>query len=139
MERQAFIYMAKKPVCINLDLDLKSIAKEFNKTQLSHLLVIDESNKLQGVISRNDLLEEFASLLLLSSGKTYSDLELRSKRASDIMTKDPHVVQKEDSIDLAIEYLLQKSFHCVPVLEEDKPVGILTAFDLLKGYYQEYG
>ena len=75
MERQAFIYMAKKPVCINLDLDLKSIAKEFNKTQLSHLLVIDESNKLQGVISRNDLLEEFASLLLLSSGKTYKLLQ----------------------------------------------------------------
>lgn len=139
MARQAFMFMAKDPVCINIDLDLKSIAKKFNKTQLSHLLVTDESNKLQGVISRNDLLEEFASLLLLSSGKTYSDLELKSKKASDIMTKDPYVVKKEDSIDLAIEYLLQKSFHCVPVLEEDKPVGILTAFDLLKGYYQEYG
>ena len=133
MARQAFMFMAKDPVCINIDLDLKSIAKKFNKTQLSHLLVTDESNKLQGVISRNDLLEEFASLLLLSSGKTYSDLELKSKKASDIMTKDPYVVKKEDSIDLAIEYLLQKSFHCVPVLEEHKPVGILTAFDLLKG------
>lgn len=139
MAKHAYMYMSKDPVCVNTDADLKHIIAKFNETKVSHLLVTNDQGQLVGVISKNDLLEEFGALLLQSSGKTYTDLELRSKTATTIMTNEPLVVNNNASIDLAIEYLLQKSFHCVPVINDGKPVGILTAYDLLKGYYQEYG
>jgi len=139
MAKQAYMYMSNDPVCVPSTADLNHVINTFNKTQISHLLVTDNQGQLSGVISKNDLLEEFGALLKQSSGKTYTDLELKSKSASSLMTKEPLVVNKNSSIDLAIEFLLQKSFHCVPVVEDGKPVGILTAFDLLKGYYQEYG
>ena len=139
MAKQAYMYMSNDPICVKDNSNLKNIIDTFNKTKVSHILVTDDQVKLSGVISKNDLLEEFGALLKQSSGKTYTNLELQSKSAFSLMTKEPLAVNKNSSIDLAIEYLLQKSFHCVPVVEDGKPVGILSAFDFLKGYYQEYG
>jgi predicted transcriptional regulator len=131
--------MSSDPICVYTHTDLKSIINTFNTAKVSHLLVTDDKGQLAGVISKNDLLEEFAALLQQTSGQAYTGLELKTKTAATIMTEKPMVVNKSSTIDLAIEYLLQKSFHCVPVIEDGKPIGILTAFDLLKGYYQEYG
>ena len=139
MAKQAFMYMALEPVCIQDDVDVKHILEAFNQSQKSHLLVVDKEGLLQGVISKNDLLKEIEALVQHSSGKTYSEMVLSSRKASDIMTKNPIVMKTSDNIELAIEYLMQQSFHCVPVVKDKKPVGIITAFDLLRGYYQEFG
>ncbi len=53
------------------------------------------------------------------------------------MTENPISVQPLDDIDYSVEVLLQQKFHILPVVNDNnEPVGVLTALDLLKGLYQ---
>ena len=48
------------------------------------------------------------------------------------MTSKPVVVTPEHSIEYAIELLLQGDFHALPVVENDKLLGIITSKDVLE-------
>lgn len=55
-----------------------------------------------------------------------------------VMTKDVKVVQKDDTIyDVAI-ILSKNEFHSLPVLENEKLVGIVTTTDLIKYLVDQY-
>ena len=52
-------------------------------------------------------------------------------RARDIMTKDPVTVNPDTEIVRAAEILLEKSINGVPVVDNEKLVGILCQSDLI--------
>jgi len=133
------LYMTKNLVSIKEDASIKEGLKIMAKDNISHLIVKDQEEKLTGVISRIDLLNKMKRLANETSCKKYTDLELSSAQVKDIMTADLLVVKPSDAVEYAVELFLQKQFHCLPVVEDEQPVGIITMFDLLKGYYQEYG
>lgn len=139
MSRQVAQYMIKQPISIQESCNLAEVIKEFDQQSVSHLLVQNTTGGLTGIISKNDILDKFRSIVDISSGLSYSDKVMNSTLAKDVMTKEIITLNKTDNVDYAIELLLQKKFHCLPVVENEKPVGVITLFDLLKGYYQEFG
>ena len=118
---------------------VNQIFKTFDSKNVSHLIVTNDQDEISGVISKQDLLSKINSISRESSGKIYTKLKMTDIKAKDIMTENPISVRRDDALEYAVELLLQKKFHCLPVLESNKTIGIVTAFDLLKGYYQEYG
>lgn len=132
-------YMIPDPISVSNDVNLKSIFQIMELEKVSHLIVTKDTGQISGVISKQDLLTKMKELSSNSSGKTYTALNMENLTASDIMTSRPIVVKKDDALEYGVELLLQKQFHCLPVIEGEKAIGIVTAFDLLKGYYQEFG
>ena len=85
------------------------------------------------------MLQNLHLLTKASSGKAYSKNILDTQPVKEVMTSELYTVKSSDPIEYAVELLLQKRFRCLPVVENEKAVGIITSFDLLKGYYQEHG
>lgn len=139
MARNVSMYMIKNPICVSLTDSAKDIVLVFKQTKKSHLLVENNDGLLQGVISKQDILKVMDKLVNNSPGKTYSKNILKHTEASEIMTAQFMFVKPTDSIDYAVELLLQNDFHCLPVMDDGVAVGVISANDLLKAYYQEYG
>lgn len=139
MSKTISLYMIKDPEKLSQDKSLNEVMSVLKETGLSHLLVHNVDNALVGVISKEDILKRIKILLNETTGKTYNSKVTNSLKAFDVMTKDPISLEPSDSLDYAVELLLQKEFHCLPVVKNDEPVGIVTAYDLLKAYYQEHG
>lgn len=55
-----------------------------------------------------------------------------------VMTKDVKVVQKSDTIYEVATILSKNEFHSLPVVEEEKLVGIVTTTDLIKYLVDQY-
>lgn len=139
MSRKVSQFMIHQPITIQENISLGDVMKRFDKENVSHLLVKNTQDELTGIISKNDILDKLRKIVNLSSGLYYSDKLKSSTKAKDVMTSELITLKKDDNIDYAIELLLQKEFHCLPVVEAEEAVGVITLYDLLKGYYQEFG
>jgi len=129
--------MIRSVVTVNQTNSLDQVRKAFSTNKMSHLLVTDSVGMYKGVISKTDLLEKITNVMLATSGRRYTELELHNIQAHSIMTGQTVNIRPEDTIEYATEVLLQKTFHCLPVVKNFRAVGILTKHDLLKSYYEE--
>ncbi len=89
-----------------------------------HMLVVDEDERLHGVISDRDVLRA------LSRTPDWS-----KRSVAEIMNPDSITTTPEIAISAAVRLMLEKRVNCLPVIGPDGRVaGILTSTDLLKAY-----
>jgi len=89
-----------------------------------HMLVVDEDDRLHGVISDRDVLRA------LSRTPDWT-----KKSVGEIMSADSITTAPDCAISAAVRVMLVKRINCLPVIGSDGRVaGILTSTDLLKAY-----
>jgi CBS-domain-containing membrane protein len=98
--------------------------------------VLDEEGRLKGIITPKEVLRaveirEFGTIRRpFFEGPEILHI-LSSKYAKDIMSP-PVSVKPEDSVDRAIDIMLDKGFYEVPVVDEEgKIVGLIDYFSIL--------
>lgn len=84
------------------------------------LLVID-NEKLTGILSEKD----YARKIILK-GKTSQD-----SLVSEIMTPNPITISPNDHIDHCMEIMSEKHIRHLPVVENDKVVGMISIGDVV--------
>jgi acetoin utilization protein AcuB len=87
--------------------------------RINHLLVLN-GTKIVGVLSARDL--GGANGTRLRTGKNTSDF-----MSSPVVTADPHMTVREAANKLRGRYL-----GCLPIVDNDRVVGIVTTSDLLE-------
>jgi CBS domain-containing protein len=91
--------------------------------------IVDENNKLVGIVSEFDL------LAALRKGKKLQDV-----LAGEILTPNPVSVTKDTDIVTLMDVLQNNHLIRVPVLDNvGKLIGIVARRDLLRGYLQTSG
>lgn len=128
--------MTNELVTIHPDEKVKDIKSLFEVHNFHHLLVVEESNGLVGIISKEDFHKFTYNLTFQTTGKTWSTITYDTICAKDIMTKSPFVLDPDDTIGLAADLFLANKFHALPIVDGKALVGILTSFDLLKYSFQ---
>lgn len=124
--------MAKRVVTIDMDDTLDVIRKIFDKVRFHHMVVIDERNKVVGVISDRDVLKALSPYLDTISEQERDQVTL-NKKTHQVMSRQPITASPEDSIEQAAALLLENRISCLPVISEDQSlVGIVTWKDILK-------
>ena len=88
-----------------------------------HVPVEDDEGHLLGLVSHRDLLH------LMAQGGANKQADPIAVK--EIMTRDPITVTPQTSTLAAIELMRQHKVGCLPVLEQTKLVGIVTAYDFL--------
>jgi len=124
--------MTAKVVTVAMDDRLEVVKEIFDTMNFHHLLVVDEHEKLSGVLSDRDLLRAL-SPYVGSAVETARDLATLNKRVHQIMTRHPLTLRPHSSVQEAAGLLLRNRISCVPIVDGDfKPVGIVSWRDLLR-------
>ncbi|MEW1928751.1 CBS domain-containing protein [Streptomyces sp. NPDC088360] len=123
----------------------KEVARLLADHHISGLPVVDEDEKVVGVISETDLMARQAAapdpfepqhhlrLAALTRGSRKQAAKAKARTAGQLMTEPPVTVHADDTIVEAARTMAQRRVERLPVLdEEERLVGIVTRHDLLQ-------
>ena len=90
-----------------------------------------DAGKLTGVLSQRDLFHS-ALVRALGFGTAARDKVLDSLLIKNVMTKDVETTTPDTPLDSAAALMAQRKIGCLPVVENDALVGILTEGDFVR-------
>ena len=102
---------------------------------VSCLAVVGRDGKAAGVVSHSDLLT-VARALVRSTGRS-ALLEMPTMCVGDLMTPKLYCVAPDVPVREAAALMVKHQIHRLFVLENDKPVGVLSARDLMLAIMRE--
>ncbi len=123
--------MITRLVTVPPDRPAKAIQEIFRANDFHHVPVVDRGEQLVGIISKEDIYKVAHVLSLQTTGKAYSEKEYNRLTAADIMTKYPITLDPDDTIGLAADIFLANKFHALPIVEDNRLIGLITTHDLL--------
>ena len=112
--------------------DKLSIADDIMKQgRIRHMPVVDADGIVCGVLSQRDL---FRGVLLrsLGYGSRLEDKLLDSHPVKEAMAEGLHTATPDMLATEAARIMMENKVGCLPVLEDDKLVGIVTESDFVK-------
>ncbi|WP_353893056.1 CBS domain-containing protein [Proteinivorax hydrogeniformans] len=139
--------MNKDVVSINKNATVEEATKLMIEKSVGGLPVVDDENKVVGMITEKDLLlrhKEFVpppyvdilgAFVYLEDPTRANERLKKSLSASveDVMSTPVFTVSPEDDTQLVLQFIVDHGYNRIPVEEEEKLVGIVSRGDILKG------
>lgn len=134
------------------DDNISSVANLLIKEKIGGLPVVDEENKVVGIISETDIIKkekhidppQYINLLqglifLDDLKKLEADVKkIAAYKVEDLMSTDIIKVHEDDSFDEVANIMIRKSINRVPVVDENNTLkGIICRYDIIKAMYDE--
>lgn len=121
--------MVKKVITIKGVDNLDTAQGLMVKNSIRHLPVTDGS-ELTGILTESDIRSAFLSDIHLKSN-TVPQLDPKTMKVRDHMTRDPLTVLPETNIEDAALLIYENKIGCLPVVSDKKMVGIVSIMDML--------
>ena len=102
-----------------------------------HLPVVD-GEKLVGIVTDRDISRLAPSMLEKTTPEQYNAI-LEGTTLERVMTRDPLTVTPDTSLVDAVALLHRKKLGCLPVVEKEKLIGIITVSDMLGALHRFLG
>jgi len=127
------------------DTSIKEIASIMCFNKISGVPVVDENEKLVGVLSEKDILHcmfpQIEEVMGEGGVPDYEKLEgnyqnIMNKKVSDLMTSTVATVDADIPVLKAAAMMWLKKIRRIPVIEGDKLVGIISIGDVHKAIFQ---
>ena len=124
-------WMTPDPVTITVETSLIHAYEVMQERTIRRLPVVDSAGALRGIITRSDIqslvpfghsAEERADALFALAGQT----------VEDHMTSWPVTVAPDEPISHAAQQMQTHKISGVPVVEDGRPVGIITESDIFR-------
>ncbi len=121
--------MTRDVITLTLNDSLFDAERLFKKNHIRHIPVV-ENDKIIGMLSLTDLLR-------ISFVDSYSDVPsidtaiYNMLSIGQIMVNSPEKVTSSSTIKEVAALLALKEFHALPVVDDERLVGIITTTDLL--------
>ncbi|GFM33861.1 CBS domain-containing protein [Desulfovibrio subterraneus] len=110
---------------------LKTARSLMSLARIRHIPIVDESGFFLGLLTHRDLLSSTVSRFA-DVGQDVQDEIDAGIPVSEIMRTDVLTVTPDTRLRSAAEILFNHKYGCLPVVEKDRLVGILTEADFLK-------
>ena len=123
-------FMTSPCTSIGSDARLLDAALTLRRSGFRHLPIV-KGEKLVGIITDRDINRYAPSLLSNISQEDYNAI-FEETPLERVMTRDPLSVTPSTPVREAVAILHNRKLGCLPVVEEDRLVGILTTNDCLK-------
>ena len=98
--------------------------------RIRHLPVLDDG-KVVGVVSQRDLFSAGLVAALGYGSRTQTTL-LKTVNVKEVMSEPPITVSPEVRVKKAARLMMEKKIGCLPVVEGETLVGLVTETDLLR-------
>jgi CBS domain-containing membrane protein len=99
--------------------------------RIRHLPVVDEAGRVIGVVSRSDLFPDGLAGAL-GYGAVGQQKLLHVIQVKDVMSQPPVIIAAGAFVWDACVAMLDRKIGCLPVVEDERLVGIVTEGDLLR-------
>jgi CBS domain-containing protein len=106
------------PVTVEASATVQDAAKLMDEKDIGNVLVV-ENNEVQGIVTDRDIV-----VRVIAKGDG-ADASVREAATTDLETLEP-----DASIDDAIQKMEQGNIRRLPVVEDGKPVGVISLGDL---------
>jgi acetoin utilization protein AcuB len=130
-------YMTRNPITVTPETTFPQAIKAIRNNKIRHLPVV-EDNKLVGLIVENDLLSNQPSqATTLSVFEIYALLD--SLLVSKMMSRPVITVEGDCPIEEAARIMVENKISCLPVVDGNNLVGIITETDIFKSLVMVLG
>ncbi len=127
--------MVKEVATLDINDEL-SLANDIMRLgRIRHLPVVD-GTRLAGIVSERDLFRTSLAEALGYGTKASRDL-MKTLRIKDIMVTEVMIVSPETNLCDAVRIMVDKKIGCLPVVENERLVGLITETDILVQYLKE--
>ncbi len=135
--------MTKKVITISKDATVEKSIRIFLKNNISGAPVIDEDNKMVGIICEADIIVKMSSLPFpMSFGFAFLDnyesytkntREYLETRIEEIMSKKIKTVTEDMTLSKVVNIMINNNLNRVPVVDNhNKLSGIITRADIMR-------
>ena len=127
--------MVKEVATLDVNDEL-SLANDIMRLgRIRHLPVV-EGQKLVGIVSERDLFRSSLAQALGYASEATRDL-MKTLRIKDVMVPAVVIVSPETPLCDAVALMVEKKIGCLPVVENDGLVGLITETDIMVQYLKD--
>ena len=126
---------------------IEDLSKQFIEHRVNGFPVVDENDRLIGVVTEKDLIEQnknlhiptvialFDAVIYLESAKNFKDEvdKFTGTCVKDILTPAPATVSPETPLTEVASIMANKDIQTLPVMDNDTIIGVIGKIDLIKG------
>ena len=118
--------MTKDVIWLRAGRSVEEAFKFMTEFSFRHLPVVDDQNKLVGILSEGDV--------LTSCNSINGQIILPNVKIEEIMTKDVITCSPNNPLGNVVATMMACKIDCVPVVSHQGLVGIVTTTDILDVY-----
>ncbi|MBI4487753.1 MAG: CBS domain-containing protein [Deltaproteobacteria bacterium] len=122
--------MAKGPVTLECD-DILDVADDIMTLGRIRHLPILERGRVVGVLSQRDLFHSALVKVLGFKQREQKDL-MRTVRVREVMSRPVITISPDAAVKEAARLMMKEKIGCLPVVEGEKFVGVVTETDILR-------
>jgi acetoin utilization protein AcuB len=124
-------YMTRHPLLADPEMSVVDAQRYMVEANVRRLPVVGDGKRLLGLVTRQSLLMDPGRLSSLHMWEIAGYLSRLTVREVMIKAKDVITVGSDLTIEEAARIMVEKKIGCLPVLEDDVVIGIITETDLL--------
>ena len=117
----------REPVSTSSDVTVAAAARLMKLHRIGALLVVD-GGRLAGIFTERDAL-----FRVVGEGRDPS-----TTRVAEVMTRDPRTIEPDRPFAHALHLMYEGGFRHVPVVEDARPIGMVSARDALGPELQQF-
>jgi CBS domain-containing protein len=143
--------MTKNVITVTPDTSLEKLAAILVKNEISGVPVVDDSGKLYGIVTENDLISQNKRLhiptvvsfldaaIYLESSKKFEEQvkRLTATTVQEICNRKVTTISEEVSVVDVATIMAEKKVHLLPVVKAGKVIGIVGKRDMVKAVAQQ--
>ena len=118
----------QKILTATAEITVAEAARLMKKKNVAAVMVVKDGGQLSGIFTERD-----AVFRVLAEGR-----DPRTTRLADVMTPHPQTIAPDKPVGHALLMMHEAGFRHVPVVENGKPVGMVSARDALGPELQEF-
>ena len=129
--------MTKNLVTLTTKDDLVKAEELFKKNNIRHIPVVSGS-AIIGMLSYTDLMRISFADAIDEDEHDVDTMVYNMFSIEQVMVKDVVSVSPTTTIKEVAQFLAEKEFHALPVVDEERLVGIVTTTDLINYLVEQY-
>lgn len=138
--------MTKEVHSVTVETAVEELARLFVEKGVSSVPVLDAAGRLQGVVTETDLVEQdkplhiptvisiFDWVLYLESEKNFREevQKITARKVGEICSREVVSCGPETPVSEVASLMVEKGVHLVPVVEQDRVVGVVARLDIIR-------
>tara|TARA_R110002012_G_scaffold127225_1_gene279408 strand:+ start:4005 stop:4424 length:420 start_codon:yes stop_codon:yes gene_type:complete len=129
--------MTKTVITLNHTDELETAEKLFKSKKIRHIPVVS-GDAIKGMLSYTDLLRISFADAVDEEDDSVDTVVYNMFSIEQVMAKNLVSVPSTTTIKEVAEILATKEFHALPVVDDDKLVGIVTTTDLINYLIEQF-